>query len=194
MFTAGSVAAQIPHGIVLQKIPPRRWLPSMVLVWAVLTMCSAACTTYVQLCAVRFLQGIAEASTYCGTMYIVGSWYKPREIAKRTAIFTAAGQAGTMFAGIMMTAIYSTLEGAAGLRGWRWLFLLNGIITIPIGVAGFFVVPDTPEARSSRWLSPAEKEFALRRLPPKRADAHSSTYFVRYETHISRSLRSTQLP
>lgn len=174
MFTAGSVAAQIPHGLVLQKIPPRRWLPSMVLVWAVLTMCCAACTTYAQLCAVRFLQGIAEASTYCGTMYIVGSWYRPREIAKRTAIFTAAGQAGTMFAGIMMTAIYSTLESAAGLRGWQWLFLLNGLITIPVGVAGFFVVPDTPEAGSSRWLTAAEKEFALLRLPPKRADAHNS--------------------
>lgn len=66
MFTAGSVVGQIPHGIVIQKIAPRIWLPSMVLVWAALTMACAGCRTYAQLCVVRFFQGLAEASTYCG--------------------------------------------------------------------------------------------------------------------------------
>lgn len=69
-----TVISQIPHGIIIQKIPPRIWLPSMVTVWACLTMCTAACQTYKQLCVVRFLQGLAEGSTFCGTMYIVGSW------------------------------------------------------------------------------------------------------------------------
>lgn len=127
MFTAGSVIGQFPHSVIIHKIPPRIWLPSMVLVWAGITMSCAACRTYAQLCAVRFLQGLAEASTYCGTIYIIGSWYKPREIAKRTAIFTAAGQAGSMFAGIMMAAIYTSMDGYRGLRGWQWLFLINGM-------------------------------------------------------------------
>lgn len=99
----------------------------MVLVWAGITMSCAACRTYPQLCVVRFLQGLAEASTYCGTIYIIGSWYKPREIAKRTAVFTAAGQAGSMFAGIMMAAIYTGMDGYRGLRGWQWLFIINGM-------------------------------------------------------------------
>lgn len=127
MFTAGSVIGQFPHSIVIHKIPPRIWLPSMVLVWAGITVSCAACRTFSQLCAVRFFQGLAEASTYCGTIYIIGSWYKPREIATRTAIFTAAGQTGSMFAGIMMAAIYNGMDGYLGLRGWQWLFIINGM-------------------------------------------------------------------
>ena len=64
---------------------------------------------------------MAEASTYSGTNYIIGSWYKPQEIGKRTGLFAASGMAGTMFAGIMMTAIYKTVDGHLGLAGWRWV-------------------------------------------------------------------------
>jgi len=64
---------------------------------------------------------MAEASTYSGTNYIIGSWYKPHEIGKRTGLFAASGMAGTMFAGIMMTAIYKTVDGHLGLAGWRWV-------------------------------------------------------------------------
>ncbi|RYP28255.1 hypothetical protein DL767_007305 [Monosporascus sp. MG133] len=172
MFTAGSVIGQVPHGIVLQKVAPRIWLPSMALTWAALTMLTAACRTYAQLCVVRFLQGAAEASTYCGTMYVIGSWYRPREIAKRTAIFTASGQAGSMFAGILMAAIYEGMEGYSGLAGWQWLFLINGIITCPVAAAGFFCFPDVPEITEARWLNKAERSLALARLPPKREDGH----------------------
>lgn len=121
MTTAGYVIGQIPHGLIIQKIAPRIWFPSMVVIWAGLTMVAAACTNYSQLCAVRFFQGLIEASTYSGTIYIIGSWYKPREIAKRVAIFTASGNAGQMFAGIMMSAIWKSLDGHSGLAGWQWV-------------------------------------------------------------------------
>lgn len=88
-------------------------------------MVSAACKTVTQLCVVRFFLGVAEASTYAGTIYIIGSWYKPKEISKRTAIFTASGQVGTMFAGVMMTAIYKGMGGLGGLEGWQWVFLIG---------------------------------------------------------------------
>jgi ACS family pantothenate transporter-like MFS transporter len=172
MFTAGSVIGQIPHAIIIQKIAPRIWLPAMVLVWAGLTMCTAACTTYKQLCTVRFLQGLAEASTYCGTIYIIGSWYRPREIAKRTAIFTASGQAGYMFAGVMMAAIYKGMNELV-LRGWQWVFIINGIITCPIAIMGFFYFPDTPETTQATWLTTDERKLALSRLPPKKRDGHN---------------------
>lgn len=67
-------------------------------------MASAAVKTVTQLCVIRFLLGLAEASTYSGAIYIMGAWYKSDEIAKRTALFSASGQVGTMFAGVMMTA------------------------------------------------------------------------------------------
>ncbi|KAL4877788.1 major facilitator superfamily domain-containing protein [Aspergillus karnatakaensis] len=173
MTTAGYVIGQIPHGIAIQKVPPRIWFPTMCLIWAVLTGCSAACKTYAQLCAVRFLQGLIEASTNCGTIYCIGSWYKPREIAKRTAIFTASGQAGQMFAGVMMTAIHSGMNGYSGLAGWQWVFIIDGIITCPIAIMGYLYFPDVPEQTKAPWISASEKRLALERLPPKREDGHN---------------------
>ncbi|KAJ0365858.1 hypothetical protein COL154_004136 [Colletotrichum chrysophilum] len=172
MMTAGYVLAQIPHGIAIQKIAPRIWLPSMVLLWAGLTMCTAACKTYEQI--------------------------KPLEIAKRTAIFTAVGQAGSMFAGVMMTAVHKSMNGYGGLPGWKWVFLIgksgaipgdicfllarlgtkrvtDGIITLPVAAAGFVCFPDIPEQTKAHLFSLKEDDIklAIKRLPPKREDAHN---------------------
>lgn len=125
MFTAGSCVGQIPHALIIQKLAPRFWLPFTLLVWSGLTMSSAACKTYAQLCVVRFFQGFFESSLYSGTIYILGSWYKPLELAKRTAIFTAIGQIGSMFAGVMMTTMNQSLQGQNSLQGWQWVFIIS---------------------------------------------------------------------
>ncbi|SCO33810.1 unnamed protein product [Fusarium fujikuroi] len=172
MASAGMLVGQIPSSIIIHKIRPRIWMSSMVVVWAGLTMASAACKTYAQLCAVRFLMGLAEASTYAGSIYIMGSWYKSNEIAKRTAMFTVAGQVGKMFAGAMMAAIHESMEGHAGLEGWQWVFLIDGIITLPVAIFGFFFFPDVPEYTDASYLSDKERQLALDRLPPKKEDGH----------------------
>ncbi|EXF78993.1 major facilitator superfamily transporter [Colletotrichum fioriniae PJ7] len=188
--TAGMAIGQIPHGLIIQKVPPRIWLPSMVVVWAALTMVSATVKTVTQLCVVRFFLGLAEASTYAGTIYIIGSWYTPSEIAKRTAIFTASGQVGTMFAGVMMAAIYKGMGGLGGLGGWQWVFLIgktllskskaklanrlrDGIITLPVAFFGFYYFPDIPENTKALYLSDSEKKLAVSRLPPIKEGGHS---------------------
>ncbi|KAF5593640.1 transmembrane transporter Liz1p [Fusarium pseudocircinatum] len=172
MASAGMLVGQIPSSIIIHKIRPRIWMSSMVVVWAGLTMASAACKTYAQLCAVRFLMGLAEASTYAGSIYIMGSWYKSNEIAKRTAMFTVAGQVGKMFAGAMMAAIHESMEGHAGLEGWQWVFLIDGIITLPVAIFGFFFFPDVPEYTDASYLSDKERQLALDRLPPKKEGGH----------------------
>ncbi|KAK2930273.1 polymerase, nucleotidyl transferase domain [Fusarium oxysporum f. sp. vasinfectum] len=171
MASAGMLVGQIPSSIIIHKIRPRIWMSSMVVVWAGLTMASAACKTYAQLCAVRFLMGLAEASTYAGSIYIMGSC-KSNEIAKRTAMFTVAGQVGKMFAGAMMAAIHESMEGHAGLEGWQWVFLIDGIITLPVAIFGFFFFPDVPEYTDASYLSDKERQLALDRLPPKKEDGH----------------------
>lgn len=88
-------------------------------------MCTAAARHPRDIMAIRFFQGMAEASTFSGTHYILGSWYKASELGKRSGIFTASGLAGTMFGGFLQTAIHSGLNGRGGLAGWRWLFIVR---------------------------------------------------------------------
>ncbi|KAF9772851.1 hypothetical protein IL306_009413 [Fusarium sp. DS 682] len=164
---------QLPHGIIIQKIAPRIWFPSMVVIWAGLTMVSAAAKTVTQLCVIRFFLGLCEGSTYPGTMYIIGAWYKPEEISKRSALFSASGQVGTMFAGVMMTAIHKGMRGKAGLLGWQWVFLIDGIITLPIALFGFLYFPDTPENTKASYISEEEKKLAISRIPPINKDGHN---------------------
>lgn len=93
----------------------------MMLVWAALTMITAAAHTPQAIMAIRFFQGIAEATTFVGTHYILGSWYTERELGKRSGIFTASGLAGTMIGGFIQSGILdSALNGRNGLAGWRW--------------------------------------------------------------------------
>jgi ACS family pantothenate transporter-like MFS transporter len=133
-------------------------------------MASAACTSYAQLGSVRFFQGFFESSLYSGTIYMLGSWYKPSEIAKRTAIFTAIGQIGSMAAGVMMTAMNRGLSGSA-LSGWQWVFIVNGAMGIPFGLFGLVFFPNLPESTTSMYLSAAELQLAISRLPPKKKKA-----------------------
>ncbi|CBY00934.1 similar to pantothenate transporter [Plenodomus lingam JN3] len=172
MFTAGSCVGQIPHALIIQKLSPRFWLPFTLIVWSGLTMCSAACKTYEQLAVVRFFQGFFEASLYSGTIYILGSWYKPSEIAKRTAIFTAIGQIGSMFAGVMMTAMNQSLHNQTSLKGWQWVFIINGAMGIPFGIFGLAFFPNLPESTTAPYLSKEEIQLALDRLPPKKDWGH----------------------
>ncbi|CZT03175.1 related to transmembrane transporter Liz1p [Rhynchosporium agropyri] len=171
--TAGMAIGQVPHGLIIQKIAPRIWFPLMAVVWAGLTMVTSSVKTMPQLCVVRFLLGFCEASTYSGTMYVIGSWYKPAEIVKRTALFTASGQVGTMFAGLMMTAIHKGMEGMGNLRGWQWVFIIDGIITLPVAVFGFFYFPDIPTTTKASYLSAEERALAISRSPPLRPDTHN---------------------
>lgn len=165
------IIGQVPSNLALYHLKPRIFFPSMIIVWGALTMITASVSRPQHIMVIRFFQGIAESSTFVGTHYILGSWYTARELGKRSGIFTSSGLAGTMFGGFLQTAIHSSLNGKQGLSGWRWLFIIDGIITIPIALYGFFLFPDTPSTTTAFYLKPAEKALAISRVPevPERA-------------------------
>ena len=115
---------------------------------------------------------LTDDSLWSGTMYIIGSWYTPLEIAKRTSLFAAIGQVGSMFAGIMMTAMRNSMDGTHGLAGWQWVFLLDGLMGIPVGLWGLFFFPNLPEDTNVSYLSKDELQLAKDRLPPKVDNTH----------------------
>jgi ACS family pantothenate transporter-like MFS transporter len=118
IFYGGYLLGQIPNNLILQKVRPRIWLPTTCMAWGLLTLGTAFVSHPWQIMIIRFFQGFFESSCFVGVQWILGSWYKPDEIGKRTAIFTSSGLAGTMFSGIMQGAIFKTLNGVQGLAGW----------------------------------------------------------------------------
>lgn len=166
-FTVGYVVFLIPNNLILLKVRPRYWLTFSAVAWGLLTLGIYKTTSYKQVCAIRFFQAGFESSTFTGAHLILGSWYKEEELTKRSAIFTSAGLIGNIFSSTMQASIYTSLNGRNGLDGWRWLFIIDFVITIPIAIYGFIFFPDTPETCKAFYFTAEEKELAKSRLPKK---------------------------
>ena len=121
LWTVGYVIGEIPSNMILTRVRPSIWIPTLEVVWTVLTFCTSRCNTAQQLYAVRFLVGLAESGFYPGMQYRIGSWYRKDELAKRSCIFHTAGALASMFSGYLMAAVYN-LEGKGGFRGWQVSF------------------------------------------------------------------------
>ncbi|PKX89010.1 putative MFS pantothenate transporter [Aspergillus novofumigatus IBT 16806] len=170
IFTVGYILGQVPSNLALTYFRPRIFFPVMILLWGGLTMITAAVHNPQGIMAIRFFLGLAESSTFVGTHYILGSWYTEEELGKRSGIFTASGLAGTMFGGFIQTGIHSSLHGVRGLSGWRWLFIIDGLITLPIAIYGLFLFPDTPSTTRAPYLTESERALAISRLPVTNAE------------------------
>ena len=166
-WTVGYVIGEVPSNILLTRFRPSLWIPTMEVIWAVLTMCLSRCTNAKQMYAIRFLVGLAESTFYPGMQYIIGSWYRKDELAKRSCIFHTSSAIATMISGYLMAAVYH-LGGTGGLKGWQWLFIIDGVISLPIAIAGFFVLPDVPEICRAPYLSKKVNERVPSRSSERR--------------------------
>lgn len=118
MWTLGYIIGQIPSNLILTRVRPSIWIPSLELTWTILTFSLAHCNTAKQIYAVRFLVGLAESGFYPGMQYVIGSWYTKEELAKRSCIFHTSSAVASVFSGYLMAAVYH-LEGVGGFRGWQ---------------------------------------------------------------------------
>ncbi|QGI69866.1 hypothetical protein CEK26_002198 [Fusarium fujikuroi] len=100
-----------------------------------------------------------ESGFYPGIHYMLGSWYTPREIGKRAMLFWLAGSVGSMFSGFLQGAAYTNLNGVHGRAGWRWLFIIDGLITIPLAIAGYFFFPNLPQDGKRTWWTTEEEHI-----------------------------------
>jgi MFS family permease len=148
--------------MILARMRPSYYVPLLVFLWGVVTAAVAAITTYPQLLVMRLLVGVLEAGLTPGVTFIFSNWYLPDELGKRMSIFMTSAQLGGAFGGIIAGGVMENLEGARGIRGWRWLFIVEGAVTCFVAVVGVFVLPDYPAV--SRKITEAERSIALRRL------------------------------
>ncbi|KAH8905231.1 MFS general substrate transporter [Coniochaeta sp. PMI_546] len=165
IWTVGYVIGQIPSNLLLTRVSPRWVIPSLELGWGVATIATSAVKSYKSLYALRFLVGLFESGFYPGIHYMLGSWYTPKEIGKRAMIFWLSGSIGTLFSGFLQAAAYTNLNGVHGYAGWRWLFIIDGIITLPLAVLGYLFFPNLPQAGvKTWWTTQKEHELSVQRM------------------------------
>ncbi|KAJ5894838.1 hypothetical protein N7495_006529 [Penicillium taxi] len=162
-WTVGYVIGEIPSNLLLTRVKPRYWIPAAELLWTILTFVLSRCNTPTQFYVIRFFVGLAESTFYPGMQYIIGSWYRKEELAKRSCIFHASSGIASMFSGYLMDGVFK-LGGRGGFKGWQWLFLIDGCISLPVALMGFFILPDVPEISSPWYLSKEEVALAQTRM------------------------------
>ncbi|KAK9312825.1 major facilitator superfamily domain-containing protein [Lipomyces starkeyi] len=164
MYYVGYAIFQIPSNIVLTRLPAEYYLPAFEVMWGLFTLGTAFITSYNQLLVMRFFVGFTATACWVGNAHIVNSWYTRQELGKRNAIYGCVSPVGAMFAGYLQSAAYTNLSGNGGLAGWRWLFIICTIITIPCALIGVFFCPNVPDRNRSRWFTEREKQMAVDRL------------------------------
>ncbi|WOO80406.1 Pantothenate transporter liz1 [Vanrija pseudolonga] len=175
LYTVGYVIGQVPCNLLLTRVPARYVLPAVSLLpsaggtdesWNSDGECAPShATPSKTLYALRFLIGLFESGFYPGIHYILGGWYTSREIGKRSVIFWVAGGSGPMFSGYLQAAAFKNLNGVNGLAGWRWMFIIDAIVTLPVAVASFFFLPGLPlQDAKDWWLTEEEHELAKERM------------------------------
>lgn len=168
-FWSSYCVAMIPACYYLTRYPVNIVLPLCEIGWGISTFGLAWARNVDTVYAMRFFVGLFEACSFTGVIYVIGSWMRKGEIGRRVALFYAAAPLGTMFAGYLQTAAHRGLNGTGGLSGWRWLFIVDSIITIPISFLGFFVFPDVPHRSRPRFLTAKEHDLACHRISDQTA-------------------------
>ncbi|KAK8129061.1 hypothetical protein PG984_010169 [Apiospora sp. TS-2023a] len=137
----------------------------------VFTLLQFRVTGFAEIAAYRFLVGFFEAAFFPVMHYLFGSWYRGDEIGRRGGIFYVGLSLGTLTAGLIQAGASARLNGVNGLAGWRWMYIVCALITIPIGMLGYFVIPGTPDQPNRLVLTEADVTIGEARL--KRAGHQS---------------------
>ncbi|KAM5350738.1 hypothetical protein ACJ41O_007243 [Fusarium nematophilum] len=158
LFFIPYILLEIPSNMLLKRFSrPSVYLGALVTIWGVIMTLHGVVNNFGGLLAVRILLGVFEAGFYPGAVYLCTFWYMPRDLATRIAYFYCTSALSGAFSGLLAAGI-AQMDGVGGYEGWRWIFILEGIVTVILGVACFFLLIDSP-ALSGRWLEPDEIRF-----------------------------------
>ncbi|TWU71615.1 hypothetical protein ED733_000759 [Metarhizium rileyi] len=155
-FNVAYCVMLIPSQVIMTYVRPSWWLPSLEVVWGIITGLVAMTTSARQVYVLRVFLGLCESAAYPGMITLFMSWYTPLEMARRIGFYHSCQAVGQMMSGAMQASIVKTMDGRYGLVGWRqakWLFVVNAIITVVWGFAGYFMIPDNPRNPNPRTFS-----------------------------------------
>lgn len=155
IFYVGYVLFEVPSNLALQRSGIRRVLPRIMIAWGFVTLAFAASQTATHFYILRFLLGAAEAGFFPGVVLYLTFWFPDRLRGRAVSLFAAALPIAGIIAGPLSGFIMERFSGLYGLRGWQWLFMIEGVPAILLGVTAYFYLSDGPA--SARWLSAKER-------------------------------------
>ncbi|KAH7161811.1 major facilitator superfamily transporter [Dactylonectria macrodidyma] len=167
----------------LKRLTPRIFFTGIIITWGVIMTLMGLVKNFSGLLAARFFLGIAEAGLFPGVNYYLSCWYKGSEIGVRSALFFSAAAIAGSFGGLLAAAI-AKMDGISGMPGWAWIFIIEGLATLAIGLGCWWMVFDWPETAS--FLSADDKVRIQRRIL---ADKQAPTAEDFDKRHIYSALR-----
>ncbi|KAK7472053.1 hypothetical protein VKT23_000164 [Stygiomarasmius scandens] len=161
VFYASYLVTELPSNWVLKRFTGRFWLPFIMILWGVVTTLTGIVKNFQGLIAIRVFLGFCEGGMLPGLVLYLSTLYRPEELQVRIGLFYAGASLSGAFGGLLATAIIK-MNGVGGLAGWRWIFILEGIATVLIGLASMVFLPAS--LATAKFLTAEEREFAARRF------------------------------
>jgi D-galactonate transporter len=157
IFFIGYFVFEIPSNLLLQKVGPRRWIARIMITWGIVSALTMYAKSPESFYVYRFLLGILEAGFFPGIILYLTYWYPAHRRVRITALFMTAIPLSGVIGGPLSGWILDTFSGASGLSGWQWLFLIEGVPSVILGVATLWYLDDRIAA--SKWLREEEKQL-----------------------------------
>ncbi|HEY1609475.1 MAG TPA: MFS transporter [Paraburkholderia sp.] len=157
---------EVPANVLMAKVGARRWLARIMITWGLVSGATAFVVGVKSFLLLRFLLGLAEAGFFPGVILYLGTWF-PRENRARVLSLFLMAMPLANFIGSPISGALLGLDGAFGLRGWQWLFVIEAVPAMLMGVLCLFVLPDNPA--KARWLSDDERKWLSERLAAERS-------------------------
>ena len=161
-FYVGYLVGQLPGNLWLAKSRPRIFLPTMMILWSVATICMPAMRNGAGFCVCRFFIGLTEAPFFPGITLMTSSWYTKEENPMRMAIWHAGNTISNILSGFLAAAILHNMDNIAGMHAWQWFFLIEGAASILVALVAFWALPNWPT--NTPWLNQEESEMAQYRV------------------------------
>ncbi len=162
IFFIGYFLFEVPSNIILHKVGARLWIGRIMITWGVLSACMMFVTTPMMFYAMRFLLGIAEAGFFPGIILYLTYWYPSHRRGRMTAMFMTGIAGAGVIGGPLSGAIMKYADGAMDWSGWQWMFLLEGLPAVILGVIVIIMLED--RIANAKWLSADERNLLIRNI------------------------------
>ncbi|WP_321796049.1 MFS transporter [Caballeronia sp. J97] len=166
LFFAGYIAFEIPSNLVLEKVGAKVWIARVMITWGVLSAATMFVKTPLQFYIVRFLLGAAEAGFVPGVLLYLSQWFPYERRARIVALFMIAMPISSLLGNPLSGWLMSAMDNVHGYGGWQWLFLIEALPSVALGVFVLLWLPNSIE--KTQWLTSEEKRVLLAHL-----DSHS---------------------